>query len=425
VIADAHFRGCLASIRMARLAKKICRIVWVFSIIVLFAVTIGSVVLGALLRMQLVKLQGNMENDPEKRFIDECMRDFESLSTDDPTYRSEFSRCIKELTNDESLKRLPHIRLTVDERVCDPVDLCSGGDPGQCEDVGTPREANYKAGDVMQCYQLIIRAKAEQDAYKKAQLLDDIASQCTSSERWKNHANTVSLLYCFWKHLQFGVCSNNMRTNCPSDSSCCPISQSDPLNALAYRPDQYLCRKSPIVGLYCMQRDYRVPVNISIEPRGELCTTETCPSFAWCRDFADVPGLCLGEACKDYTRAANFLIVCIVCAALGLVFDIAVIVLLLRWPVQIKLKSTANALSACLKVLAFALCSAGGAKDFTRELVAKSCYNAEGNVLALSAKDGVDLFEMVTLLTIAGSLALAPMAMQWGGPLTALPYARV
>lgn len=130
-------------------------------------------------------------------------------------------------------------------------------------------------------------------------------------------------------------------------------------------------------------------------------------------------------SCKDYNHALHFLIVCIVCVGLGFIFDCVDVVLLLRWPLKSKVKATANGISACLKVLAYVLCSAGGAKDFTRELVDMKCFNAEGNELAGSAKDGVGLFEMATLLSVAGSVALAPASMQWGGQLVGLPYARV
>jgi hypothetical protein len=257
-------------------------------------------VLGILLRLQMDNFQDNMENDPEKLFVDNCMRDFEALSPEDATYTSQYSKCIKELSNDQSLKRLPHIRLAVDERVCDPVDLCSGGDPGQCDDKGVPRMPGFSAGEVTKCYSLIDNAKAEQDAFQKAALLDRVATECTSKERWKDHKNEVKLRYCFWKHLQFGVCTNDMRTNCPEDSSCCPVAQNDPLgNKLEIRPDQYICQKSPIVGLYCQHKDYRVPVaNVTTDPQGGLCTKVTCPNFAWCRELADVPGECLGEACQ-------------------------------------------------------------------------------------------------------------------------------
>jgi len=331
------------------------------------ATAIASFVVGIVLRVDMGGLQTNIVGDPEKKFMDECMRDFENLNSEDTAYRSALTKCIQKLSEDESLKRLPNMRLTVDDRVCDPVDLCSSGDPGQCLDDGKPRTAGYVPGDVMKCYQLIDNAKAEQDAFKKAELLERVAAECTDRARWKHHSNEVKLAYCFWKHLQFGVCTNIMRTNCPDDSSCCPIAQNDPslpISSPARRPDQYVCRKSPIVGLFCQHIDFRVPVeNISLQKEREFCTLVTCPSFGWCRDFADIPGECLGEACKDYRRATEFLIVCIICAGLGLAFDFVDLVILLRYPLLPKLKSTSNTVSACLKLLSYLLCKAAGAQE--------------------------------------------------------------
>merc|ERR1719454_2784452 len=131
---------------MVSLRKKVtCRAVLVLTV-TLYTIgsAVTSVVLGTLLRLKMNNLMANNENDPEKVYIDECMRDFENLNAEDASYRSEYSSCIKKLAKDESLKRLPHVRLAVDQRVCDPADLCSGGDPGQCEDQGAPRSANYK-----------------------------------------------------------------------------------------------------------------------------------------------------------------------------------------------------------------------------------------------------------------------------------------
>lgn len=407
--------------------KLTCRAVLILSVtLYVLGTAIASVILGTLLYVQMGELQANVGSDPEKQFLDECMRDFENLNSEDATYTSAYSRCIDKLSKEDSLKRLPHIRLTVDERVCDPADLCSGGDPGQCEDTGAPRTPGYRPGDVTECYQLIENAKAEQDASKKGGLLDRVEAECTSKERWKDHANSVKLAYCFWKHLQVGVCANNMRTNCPVDSSCCPVAQNDRLSRdEAVRQDQYVCQKSPTVGLFCQHKDYKVPVNISIQPEAALCTQVTCASFAWCRDLADIPGQCLGAACKDYSRAVDFLIICIVFASLGVLCDFLDLMCLFRWPTSTKLKSTTNSVSACFKLLAYLVCAAGGAKDFTCELVEMQCYNSEGNIFANSVKDAVELFGMITLLTIVGSLALAPMSMQWGGQLVGLPYARV
>jgi len=184
--------------------------------------------------------------------------------------RSQYSKCVKQLSEDVSLKRLPNIRATVDERVCDPVDLCEGSDPGQCADKGTPRTGGFSPGDVTKCYSLIDEAKAATAAkgkagpdekaikdarFKEAALLDRVKAECVNQERWKDHVHQVKLVYCMWKHEKNGACTNNLQTNCPTDGSCCPDAQREASDAdssadaqLKNRPKQYVCQKSPVVG---------------------------------------------------------------------------------------------------------------------------------------------------------------------------------
>eukprot|EP00971_Amphidinium_carterae_P062400 1234936-Amphidinium_carterae.1 len=113
-----------------------------FTLLTAAIAAIWSVVLW----IHLDDLKANMVGDPEKEFLDDCMRDFEHLATDDPEYLTQRENCIADLDSDEALKWLPHIRLTVDERICDIDDLCEDGDPGQCEDKGSPGAADFRAG---------------------------------------------------------------------------------------------------------------------------------------------------------------------------------------------------------------------------------------------------------------------------------------
>jgi len=353
------------------------------------------------------------------------MRDFEGESADSDDYRKKYSECIKEVQDKDSLHELPYFRLTVDERVCDPKDLCDGGDPEECHDVGGPRDSVYIPGTVSKCYHLIDEAKAEQGALRKAELLDQVAAECTNEDHWKDYENAVKIYYCLWKHLQVGVCMNSMRTNCPTvDSSCCPVPQNDPeADPSDFRKDLYTCEKSPLVGLYCHHVEWRVPTNGSL---GALCTEVNCPSsFAWCRDFADVPGLCYGDACKDYNRALGYLLVCIVCLSAGCFMDLLDLVVLFRYPHAAAPKSAGNVVGASMKFMTYVLCLAGGVQEFSADVVQHGCFNEKGKALTESVEDLVRIFGIAALATGGGSLLLAPMSMRWGGHLVGLPYARV
>lgn len=406
-----------------------------------------SVIWGVVMWVRLGNLQANHFGDPEKEYLDECMRDFEGLSMDDDQYKSEQRRCVDEISAQRQTAWLPHIRLTVDERVCDAADICSGGDPSDCKDKGTPFEVSYEMGTVTRCYDLIREAKAELAPRRQSELFDQVTAECTGDGVWDDYEKHVQLKYCMWKHLQVGVCTNALRTNCPTDDSCCPTAQNylepDDPEAPPVRPNQFVCMKSPTVGLYCQQADYRVAApavafnasaalpsgsNASAPSpvRGALCTAASCTqNFGWCRDFADIPGDCLGEACQEFTRAMNFAVACVAFAIAGLLCDAADVLILIRWRAAAVPKSAANFAGSCLKALAYLFCLAGGVKDFARIAIESSCYNAAGNEVADAAQQGIDAFLLCTLVASVGSLLLSPLSMYHGGQLIGLPYARV
>lgn len=404
-----------------------------------------SLVWGVVMWVRLGNLRVNHVGDPEKEFTDECMRDFEGLPVEDESYRANQRRCVDELAAKEKTAWLPHIRLTVDDRVCDSVDICRGGDPADCADQGDPFQDSYQPGAVTLCYQLIAEAKAELAPRRQSELFDEVRVGCTGEGVWSRYENRVQLEYCMFKHLSVGLCTNRLRTNCPPDTSCCPIAQNylETDSETNARPDQYICMKSPTVGLYCHQLDYRAtpdaaaqvpeapPVgNISLgnssAARGNLCTAATCTrNFGWCRDFADVPGECLGEACQEYSRALAAATACIALAIAGLFCDAADVLILVRWRSAAVPKSVANFAGSCLKLLAYLCCLAGGVKDFAHTIIDRSCFTAPGNDVATAALQGVDAFLLCTLVASVASLLLAPLSVYHGGRLVGLPYARV
>lgn len=399
--------------------RAVLVVVWTLFIV---ATSITSVVLSSILLIETRELHDNMMGDPEKLFVDECLRDYEHLEKTDSKYQSARTKCIKELREKITFKQLPKIRLTVDELVCDPEDLCKGDD--RCEDKGSPSSASFQPGVITACYRLIDNYKAEQKVGPKAEMLDRIVVECTKPDGWSDYGEAVRIRYCMWKHLEFGACTNKLRSNCPEDDSCCPVAQNDPLGVASYT-NQYVCRKSPIQGLFCQHIDYLVPgANTSLSSPS-YCTLETCGNFDWCRDFADIPGECLSEACQDYHHAKAFLIVCLVFVSVALVCDLADTIFLFKWRDGVKAKTLLNCVSACLKLLGWLTCLGGGIKSFSEMLSEQKCFNAEGTVLVESVKEGVVNYIVLVILSGAGSLILAPMSMQWGGRLIGLPYARV
>mmetsp|Transcript_108540 Transcript_108540/g.346425 ORF Transcript_108540/g.346425 Transcript_108540/m.346425 type:complete len:496 (-) Transcript_108540:40-1527(-) len=384
------------------------------------ACDITSLVYTTWLNTRLIEMRQNMEGDPEKVVMDECMRDFEGLSPEDALYLDNHKKCIDQLVGMEELERLPRIRLTVDERLCEPSNLCGVLDPGQCADSAD------KPGAVSECYELIDMTKAERENTARAKLLDQVEQRCTGKGVWAHHERKVKLEYCMWKHNTVGVCMNSMRTNCPRDEICCPSVQNAETIAagtVTPRPNQYVCQKSPVVGLYCQHRSFTLPGGNASAPT-PLCTDVSCPSFGWCRDFTDIPGLCLGEACMNYQRSLELILGSMIALPLAILIDVINVGLLLAVDRRSKLKSSLHATGSALKLLVYLFCIAGGVQDFVGLAVERRCWNEQGNARIAQAEMHVKLSTSTAVGGAVGSLCLSVLSVRWSNRLVSLPYAR-
>mmetsp|Transcript_5986 Transcript_5986/g.10267 ORF Transcript_5986/g.10267 Transcript_5986/m.10267 type:complete len:414 (+) Transcript_5986:62-1303(+) len=393
-----------------------CIVFFLLSFTLLTAAIAG--VWSVVLFIHLDGLKTNMVGDPEKEFLDDCMRDFEHLAQDDPVYLTQRENCISDLESDEGLKYLPQIRLTVDERICDIADLCEDGDPGQCEDRGSPGTSDFQAGTVRQCYEQISAAKAERNETRRTLLLQQAQTDCIDASRWDNYEHQTQLAYCMWKQREYGVCTNSLSAtlNCPEDTSCCPVAQNRLITPNA-RPDKYQCAKSPLVGLYCQHVNYTV-LDVPEQP----CTSVTCSTFDWCRDFIDVSDQCITEPCEQYRRARNYAIPCIVFAGIAILLDFTDIVILCCYNRAAGMKAAVDVTSACVKLIAVLLCVIGGIQDFTNGLVNRGCYVPDGTNLAETTRRDMRSFMTSSIFSMLGSLCLSPLSASWGGKLVDLPF---
>jgi len=379
-----------------------------------------AVVWSVVLWIHLDDLKSNQVGDPEKEFLDTCMRDFEHLAQDSEIYLRERQNCMEELEGNDDLKWLPVIRLTVDERICDISALCGDGDPESCKDDGTPFDENFRPGTVRQCYDRITSAKSERNETRRAELLQEASDACISDSRWRDYEHKTEIVYCMWKEREQGVCTNSLRSslNCPDDTSCCPTAQNR-LTTPGARENKYQCAKSPLIGLYCQHVNYTTQDSQMVE---QPCTSVSCSTFDWCRDFVDVSDLCLTEPCEEYRRAKNYAIACIVFACIAVLFDFGDIVILCCYHKAAGAKAAVDVASGCIKLMALMLCIVGGVRDFTNDLVNRGCYVEEGSNLGVSARDEMRNFMSSLAFSIVGSMCLSPLSAYWGGKLVDLPY---
>jgi len=166
-------------------------------------------------------------------------------------------------------------------------------------------------------------------------------------------------------------------------------------------------------------------VNYTLED-GQLpempCTSVTCSTFDWCRDFIDVSDQCITEPCEQYRRAKNYAIACIVFAGIGILLDCSDILILCCYHRAAGMKAAVDVTSACVKLLAVLLCVIGGIQDFTNSLVNRGCYVSEGTNYAETSQRDMRSFMTSSIFSLLGSLCLSPLSAGWGGKLTDLPY---
>jgi len=383
--------------------------------------SIAAFGLAVVLRLRLERLQANLIGDPEKEFMDDCLRDFEGLPVESQEYLDSRRDCLAQLVADASLNLLPKVRPTVDERICEPASLCTDGDPNQCNDEGSLGNDFYKPGTVRQCYDLIDQTKAARVQKEYFRLLDEVEARCTNSGGWSDYENKVHLRYCMWKHLSAGICTNSARTNCPTDGSCCPTSQRTPENT---RPDRYSCRKSPTVGLYCQLVAGGNATGRLVATGTSLCNEATCPSFAWCLDLVDIPGLCLGPVCKDFRRTLDYAAAVAAAMGVALILDLGELGIRLCFPAMASLQWISVHLSgASIKLLGILLCLAGGVLDLLTSTVENSCFEG-GDDPAKSAQTIAHGFLATVAATALGSFCLAPLTAARDTH-SGLPYAKV
>lgn len=380
------------------------------------ASSIASLVFAVTLRQRFQDMQLNAVGDSEKVFFDRCLRDFMGLPSSDPTYQSTRRGCAKDFLNEAKYHWLPLVRLAVDQRVCDQDDLCSTGDPQQCAD------------EVTACYSLMNQARhVSKTTEEQSALESQYAESCTRAGRWDNYEHKVQLTYCMWKHASSaGVCTNNVRTTCPEDESCCPVAQNYTNEAgadVATGPYRYACRQSATLGIFCQHVDYTA--SASTDSTDAIpCTEISCPdNFEWCHDLVDVSGLCVGQPCQDYHHSLGYTALFITCAALGLFLDISDVAIWFCYPKAGLPKAAANAVGLFLKLAALVLVMAAGIRQFVDEVIERACFNPAGNaMLDEDIKGLLTRFWMAMLCTAMGSLCLAPLSALWVGHFSELPY---
>lgn len=171
-------------------------------------------------------------------------------------------------------------------------------------------------------------------------------------------------------------------------------------------PAGYVCKRSPIVGLYCQDG------------------TVSCGNFLWCRDYADVPGTCRTQVCQSDAMVERITVWSYIMAGFGVLLDIVDVVIFCAAPDAVVFKSVMNMASSCVKWVAFGLIVGAGTQDFMTDLYDAQCYNREGMQMTTEAGAMLIMYMFSQIFSAINSLILAPFSAYYGGKLAGVPYVK-
>ena len=186
------------------------------------------------------------------------------------------------------------------------------------------------------------------------------------------------------------VCSNSVADSC--SAFCCPSG--------------YSCLISPTQGLYCQSVDVDCP----------SCSQPGCSAdFNWCLDLADVSFQCDSDACNEHRLVFRMSVTALVLCLLALLADLCDFSMYWKSPEDVKLKSSFNLFSGCIKWAAFGLLLGAQAAQFTSDVIDNRCFLSQADIVI--SKHVVNAFLGLSAFSASTALFLAPFSAYYGGTL--------
>lgn len=186
------------------------------------------------------------------------------------------------------------------------------------------------------------------------------------------------------------ACAGNLVDSC--SGLCCPSS--------------YSCARSPLVGLYC--QDAMV----------------TCGDHNWCRDFADIPGDCSTEVCRNHRMVREVMMVTLVLCGAAAIIDVLDVFLCLLLSDCVKIKAVMNMTSGLVKLVAFGVLIGASTESALATLATAQCFDDDGQSTLHEARQYLVYYAVMQVVSSLLSLALAPLSAYYGGKLQGLPYVK-
>merc|ERR1712039_760628 len=129
----------------------------------------------------------------------------------------------------------------------------------------------------------------------------------------------------------------------------------------------------------------------------------------WCRDFADIPRLCVTEVCKQHQMMIRVTSWTYIIAAVGVFLDLLDVITIF---------------TSLVKWIGFGTALGAGTTSFLADLEEAMCFNADGMNLVQDAGAMFIAYLIVQVASAILSICLAPLSAYYGGKLQGVPYVK-
>eukprot|EP00397_Hematodinium_sp_SG-2012_P041216 GEMP01045341.1.p1 GENE.GEMP01045341.1~~GEMP01045341.1.p1 ORF type:complete len:266 (+),score=24.29 GEMP01045341.1:76-873(+) len=202
------------------------------------------------------------------------------------------------------------------------------------------------------------------------------------------------------------VCNNSVEDMCWD--KCCPWG--------------YMCKISPIVGLYCNDA---TPDCSSVSGADAADgTVDGQKRFTWCLYLADITGECRTPICQRQLMIINMTKIAVILCVIAVILDVVDLFTFCIAPDSIACKATVNLLASACKWLAFGVLIGTGAQEFLLELHKNKCYNIAGQEVVEQTILYFMIFSISVTTSAVCSLAESPFSAYYGGKLVGVPYVK-
>merc|ERR1712039_824640 len=130
----------------------------------------------------------------------------------------------------------------------------------------------------------------------------------------------------------------------------------------------------------------------------------------WCRDFADIPRVCVTEVCKQHQMMIRVTSWSYIIAAIGVFLDLLDVITIFTLADAVVFKSSVNIFSSLIKWIGFGTAMGAGTQYFIADLEKAKCFNQDGMTLVKDTGGMLITYLVLQAWSAILSLLLAPLS---------------